>query len=86
MGLAPAFFKISAADARHVTAAQNLAQARRDAREFGQERRNQIHRRVEELKSSHPETVGDQDDSNGDRGEAEDEKVDAAPFVGRARR
>lgn len=33
-------------DSKHVNAAQNLAQARRDAREFGQLRRAEIHKRV----------------------------------------
>ncbi|OBZ74060.1 hypothetical protein A0H81_06493 [Grifola frondosa] len=36
----------------HINAAANLAQARRDAREFGEERRREISRRVQEHKQS----------------------------------
>ncbi|KAH9893608.1 hypothetical protein C8Q73DRAFT_648190 [Cubamyces lactineus] len=32
----------------HIVASQNLAQARREAREFGEERRQEIHKRVQE--------------------------------------
>ncbi|KAI0765611.1 hypothetical protein BD413DRAFT_574079 [Trametes elegans] len=38
----------SASHQAHLTAAQNLAQARKEAREFGEERRREIRRRVEE--------------------------------------
>ncbi|EMD39384.1 hypothetical protein CERSUDRAFT_93418 [Gelatoporia subvermispora B] len=49
-GLYPAVIwqNMGIADARHRAAASNLAQARRDAREHGQEQRIQIKKRVEE--------------------------------------
>ncbi|GJE85381.1 J domain-containing protein [Phanerochaete sordida] len=37
-------------DTMHMTAAANLAQARREAREFGEERRREIRRRVQEYR------------------------------------
>lgn len=36
----------------HIAASNNLAQARREAREFGEERRNQIRQRVRENRES----------------------------------
>lgn len=37
-------------DTMHMTAAANLAQARREAREFGEERRREIRKRVQEYR------------------------------------
>ncbi|OCH86545.1 DnaJ-domain-containing protein, partial [Obba rivulosa] len=50
VGLYPALIwqNMGAVDGRHRAAAKNLAQARRDAREHGQEQRLQIRKRVEE--------------------------------------
>ncbi|THH19139.1 hypothetical protein EW146_g1974 [Bondarzewia mesenterica] len=77
VGLAPAFLQFSLTDSRHLSASRNLAQARRDAREFGEERRREIHRRVEEFKERR---------ARSDEEEAEAEEAeDIAPFVGRAR-
>jgi len=51
VGLAPFFWSgLSVADQRHFAAANNLAQARREAREFGHERRVEIRRRVQEFR------------------------------------
>lgn len=51
MGLAPLFWPgLGVADQRHTAAANNLAQARREAREFGHERRLEIRRRVQEFR------------------------------------
>lgn len=41
---------LSIADQRHLAAANNLAQARREAREFGHERRKEIRKRVQEFR------------------------------------
>ncbi|KAI0758535.1 hypothetical protein BC629DRAFT_1597966 [Irpex lacteus] len=42
---------------RHRTAASNLAEARREAREFGMERRREIRRRVQEIKEKEKEQL-----------------------------
>ena len=39
-------------DRQHLSAAMNLSQARSEAREFGEERRNQVRRRAQEIKLS----------------------------------
>jgi hypothetical protein len=45
IGIAPIFFSHSS-DKRHMSAVQNLAQARNEAQEYGMERRREIRRRV----------------------------------------
>ncbi|CCM05592.1 uncharacterized protein FIBRA_07820 [Fibroporia radiculosa] len=51
VGLAPIFWPgIGVDDQRHQAAAASLAQARREAREYGQERRREIRRRVQEFR------------------------------------
>lgn len=47
IGIAPIFFSHSS-DKRHMSAVQNLAQARSEAQEYGIERRREIRRRVRE--------------------------------------
>ncbi|KAJ8591543.1 hypothetical protein M405DRAFT_734871 [Rhizopogon salebrosus TDB-379] len=47
IGLAPIFFSHST-DKRHMSAVENLAQARSEAQEYGMERRREIRRRVRE--------------------------------------
>ena len=55
----PLFTSAATSDAKHKTAVQNLAQARRDAREFGMERRRQIRKRVrtQELEREYEEKL-----------------------------
>ena len=50
VAIAPTLFNLSMADHNHRAAAANLAQARREAREFGHERRKEIRRRVQEYR------------------------------------
>ncbi|KAG2141917.1 hypothetical protein DEU56DRAFT_270648 [Suillus clintonianus] len=47
IGIAPIFFSHTS-DKRHMSAVQNLAQARSEAQEYGMERRREIRRRVRE--------------------------------------
>ncbi|PCH36476.1 hypothetical protein WOLCODRAFT_166953 [Wolfiporia cocos MD-104 SS10] len=56
VGLAPIFWPgLSVADKMHMAASANLAEARREAREYGHERRLQIRRRVREFKEQEAE-------------------------------
>ncbi|KAI0057353.1 hypothetical protein BV25DRAFT_1831179 [Artomyces pyxidatus] len=66
VGFAPAFMGMSTIhDERHRSASANLAAARRDAREFGEERRRLIRQRVSELKQNQPKEKDDKDSSRG---------------------
>lgn len=61
--IAPTLFNLSMADHTHRAAAANLAQARREAREFGHERRKEIRRRVQEYREQEEREASQAEDS-----------------------
>lgn len=51
---------MSPSDKQHLSAVLNLRQARREARELGDERRDQVRRQVQEIKTQEKERLEDE--------------------------
>lgn len=65
------FTNLSQSEQRHVSAAKNLAQARREAREYGELRRAQIRKRVRssEIDREYEELVAKKEKERSTRGD-----------------